>query len=318
MKEVVITMTTPLITCRPVRDDGDFWRVRDLLIRMLPIAPAGHNWDVRRWDGKYFYNPTGHWERHWEQYVRLWETAEGDLVGCVCREGAGEAWIQIDPAYRFLEPEMIDWAESRFAAPASDTGENGLEFLVFEYDVFRQQLLAQRDFQKMSYGGVYRHMSLPAHLLPASDVPAPYRLREVDASSSADCWGIARLLNAAFRRDFHNGPEFQTFASLAPCYVGELDLVAVAPDGTFAAYVGLPYDRANRRAIFEPVCTHPDHQRKGLAGALMREALHRAQAMGAVDAIVDTGDMIPANALYDSLGFTAAYGAFAWRKTWAL
>lgn len=60
----------------------------------------------------------------------------------------------------------------------------------------------------------------------------------------------------------------------------ELDLVAVAPDGRFAAYVGIPYDEFNQRGIFEPVCTHPDHRQKGLAKVLVQEGLHRLKAHG--------------------------------------
>lgn len=319
-----VTAMTETFTSRPVCGDDDFWRVRDLLIRTLPISPAGHNWDVRRWDGRYFYNPSGRWEDGWEQQVRLWETAEGRLVGCVNPEGAGEAWIQVDPAYRFLEDEMLDWAEGVLAvldeglpAPGRDAAGKSLEFLVYEYDAQRQRLLAGRGYKRMAYGGMFRHMRVPARLLPGVTVAAPYRLHEVDPADDADCRRVADILNAAFRRTFHNGPEFATFARLAPCYMRELDLAAVAPEGSFAAYVGMPYDRTNRRAIFEPVCTHPDHQRKGLAAALMREALHRAQAMGAVDVVVDTGDMVPANALYDSLGFGETHRAYAWRKTWS-
>ncbi|MFZ0546808.1 MAG: GNAT family N-acetyltransferase [Candidatus Promineifilaceae bacterium] len=94
----------------------------------------------------------------------------------------------------------------------------------------------------------------------------------------------------------------------------ELDLVAVARDGRFAAYVGVPYDAYNRRGIFEPVCTHPDHRQKGLARALMQEGLRRLKALGAVDVVVETGDMIPANRLYASLGFTEMYNGCYWTK----
>lgn len=96
----------------------------------------------------------------------------------------------------------------------------------------------------------------------------------------------------------------------------ELDLVAVAPDGRFAAYAGVPYDEFNKQGIFEPVCTHPDHRERGLAKALMQEGLHRLKTLGAIDVIVGTGDMLPANRLYDSLGFTEMYKGNYWlRKT---
>ncbi|MFN8486187.1 MAG: GNAT family N-acetyltransferase [Caldilineaceae bacterium] len=90
--------------------------------------------------------------------------------------------------------------------------------------------------------------------------------------------------------------------------------MAVAPDGSFAASVGIAYDEANGHAVFEPVCTHPQHQRQGLARALMLEGLHRLKAVGAIDVSVDTGDMIPANRLYNSIGFTEVYLGHVWRK----
>ncbi len=304
------------ISSRDVYDEGDFWLVREFLVRTLAVAPMGHNWDVRRWDGQYFYNPSGCWEDGWERHVRLWIDDTGGLVGCVSRDGLGGAAIQVHPAYRGLEPEMVAWAEAELCAP--DDAGSTLEFVVFEYDVLRQRLLAERGYTKMSYGGMFRHMTLPVQRLPPVDLPAPYLLRSVQPEDDADCQRIADLLNAAFKRTFHNGPEYQSFARRAPCYVNDLDLVAVAPDGGFAAYVAMPYDPVNRRGIFEPVCTHPGHLRKGLASALMREALCRVQTLGARDVIVDTGDMIPANALYDALGFTEAYKAHAWRRTWQL
>jgi len=65
-----------------------------------------------------------------------------------------------------------------------------------------------------------------------------------------------------------------------------LDLVAVAPDGTLAAYVGMPYDASNRLGSFEPVCTHPDHRRRRLACVLMLEGIRRLRSIGAIEAMV--------------------------------
>ncbi|MEZ4830633.1 MAG: hypothetical protein R2873_01295 [Caldilineaceae bacterium] len=46
----------------------------------------------------------------------------------------------------------------------------------------------------------------------------------------------------------------------------------------------------------------------------MLEGMHRLRLRGAVDVIVDTGDMVPANALYSAMGFTEAYRGFVWKK----
>jgi mycothiol synthase len=303
------------IRSRPVTE-ADFWRVRELLIATVPIAPFGHNWDMRRWDSKYFYNPSGRWEDGWEQGARVWETDAGEVVACVHREGRGGAGLQAHPAYRFLEEELLDCAEGSFAAPAEDGQGRELELFTFEYDSRRQRLLGERSYRPTGEWGMMRHLRLPAQQLPRPSLPAPYTLRTVRPQDDADCQRIADILNAAFRRTFHNGPEFKVFAQLAPSYVNALDLVAVAPDGSFAAYVGMPYDEQNRRGIFEPVCTHPDHLRRGLASCLMFEALARVRQLGAVDVMVDTGDMVAANALYDSMGFTEAYRQVGWKKVW--
>ena len=303
----------PPVTARPVRGEADFWRVRELLIRTVPLAPAGFNWDVRRWDGKYFYDPRGAWSPEWAAKVCLWESADGELVAAAHPEGAGDAYLEVHPDYRHLEAEMLAWAEAHLAAPGSD-GRRQLTTFVFEHDALRQRLLAERGYERMPSGGMLRHMRVGRGPLPEPAIAPGYTLRTTQPADPADCGRIADLLNAAFRRDFHNAAEYQAFARLAPCFRGDLDLVAVAPDGSFAAYVGVPYDETNRRGIFEPVCTHPDHQRRGLARALMLEGLHRLRALGAQDATVDTGDMLPANRLYDGMGFTEAYRGYEWRK----
>jgi GNAT superfamily N-acetyltransferase len=294
--------------------EDDFWRMRSLLIDTVPLIPIGLNWDMRRLDGKRFYEANLAENRLLARPVQLWGTGDGRLAGFVLSEGPGDAHLNVHPDFRHMEGEMLDWALDNLATPAADGMH--LEVYTYEYDVLRQRLLAARGFEKTPYWGMIRHMRLGERPLAQPVVAAGYTLRTTQPDDLADCQRMADLLNAAFRRDFHNAAEYHNFCRFAPCFHPDLDLVAVAPDSSFAAYVGVPYDAANRRGIFEPVCTHPDHQRKGLAGALMHEALLRLKALGAVDATVDTGDMVPANRFYDSMGFTEAYQGFTWRKTY--
>ncbi len=306
----------PGIVARPIRDDEDFWLVHRLLIETYPITPPGFNWDIRRWEGSYFYNEEPGWDTRWGgERVRLWETEEGRLVGAVHPEGGhGDAYLEVHPDYRHIEGDMIDWAEEHLAAPGREGTQPRLCFFVYEYDSWRRRLLEQRGYKKTTSFGTIRRMRFGKWPLPEPVLAEGYTLRTTRPDEEADCQRIADLLNAAFNRDFHNAGEFRTFARLAPSFRRDLDLVAEAPDGSLAAYVGLPYDAVNRCGIFEPVCTHPDHRRKGLALALMREGMWRLKALGTVDVSVETGDMAPAQGLYGAVGFTEMYQGYWWRK----
>lgn len=303
------------ISSRPMQSDNDFWRVRNFLVATYPVIPLGFNWDVRRWDGSRFHDESLSWEKRFKGRVQLWETGDGKLVAVVNPEGKGDAHLQLRPEFRHLEAEMIAWAEAHLANVNED-GKQQLEIFVFDYDLQRQANLKERGYIKSDAGGVTRRLQLANHALETPQIAEPYTLRTTEPNDLANCQRIADLLNAAFNRNFHTAIEFQNFTRFAPCYRPDLDLVAIAADGTFASYVGIAYDEVNRHAAFEPVCTHPEHQRHGLAQALMQEGLLRLRELGAVDVIVDTGDMIPANRLYDGIGFVEVCKGNYWCKRW--
>jgi GNAT superfamily N-acetyltransferase len=298
-----------------MQGDGDFQRMRQLLVDTVPITPFGFNWDVRRLDGQRFYEADVAQNRLAGLPIQLWENDGGKLIAYVLPEGTSDfAHIQVHPDYRFLEEEILAWAEAHLGAQNEDEGRRQIQLSVFEYDVRRQQLLAERGYEKTAYWEMVRHMRLGRQERPLVHIAEGYTMRTTVPDDLQDCQRIADILNAAFNRTFHNPWEYQNFARQAPCFRPGLDLVAVAPDGSFAAYVGVPYDEQNRLGIFEPVCTHPVHQRRGLARALMNEGLLRLWDIGAVQAMVATGDMAPANGLYTAMGFTEAYKSYVWRK----
>jgi len=100
-------------------------------------------------------------------------------------------------------------------------------------------------------------------------------------------------------------------------YRADLDCVAEAPDGSFAAYTLCWYDDENRVGEFEPVGAHPDHRRRGLARAVNLDALRRLRAAGAERAIVlcrgDAG-YPAAKLLYESVGFRQHSRSVDFRK----
>jgi mycothiol synthase len=328
----------PQLISRPFASETDWWKVRNLLIETFSMTGPGLNWEIRHWEGNRFHRGGAGWQPEEYADMRLWETdpsptsyafrdiregpgAGGRLVGVAHHEGE-DLWLEVHPDYRSqIEEDMLAWAEAHYAQ-VNDQGQRQAHVTIYEYDAPRWKLLQSRGYEKMPYGWITRWMRLGSQPLREPVLADGYTLRATCPESAgdehwADCRRLADLLNRAFERpDFHQAEEVHNFMTRAPVFLNDLCLVMVAPDGTFAAHAALNYDAANRYAIFEPVCTHPDHRQKGLAKALMLELLIRIKPMGAKIIEVSTGDADAANALYDSLGFTEYYKAYAWKKVW--
>ena len=69
-------------------------------------------------------------------------------------------------------------------------------------------------------------------------------------------------------------------------YRGDLHILVEAPDATMASSTIMWLDEANKTAEFEPVGTHPDYRRLGLARAMLLHGMHLARAAGATHATV--------------------------------
>lgn len=301
------------VISRPYRDDGDFRRVRRLLIDTYDITPVGFNWEVRRWDGFRFHNADPRPNRRWMDTIRLWETEHGKLVGAVHQEGTGDAHLEVHPDFRYIEKSMLDWAGTNLASSIEDSSARKLRVFAAEYDALRSELLEALGYEKTTTYEVQRRLSLEDITIPEPSLTPGYILRDINPDDQDDCRRIAGLLNTAFNRDIHTAEEVMVFFSHAQCFRRGLDVVAETPDGSLAAYVGVACVEENQYGVFEPVCTHPDHVRKGLARSLMLEGLNRLRAHGATSDIVGTGDQEAANRLYDSIGFTEAYRKYMWQ-----
>jgi GNAT superfamily N-acetyltransferase len=295
-----------LTTFRELDSDADWWAVRNLLVRTQPRTPVGWNWDVRHWDGQRFHRASAEEARRAQGPVGMWE-ADTEIVAAMHREGSdGAVFFELDPDYCHLQAQMLDWAEDHLATDGG--GQRRLSLYLFDYDLTRRALVEERGYEMRESGGWTRLLRFGAWPIPDAPLAAPYRLATTSPQTAqADAERMAILLNAAFGRTKHSATEYLPFMAGSPSFSHDLNLVALAPDDSFAAHVGVNWEPINRLGIFEPVCTHPDHLRKGLARSLMLEGMRRLRALGALTAVVETGDMEPANALYRVCGFTEEY-----------
>ena len=243
-------------------------------------------------------------DRTWEQYVRVWED-HGRIVGVVHPEDGGDLFIEVDAAHRDLEEEMFAWGESNPSPPRREGAPPST--WVKSLDAFRKNILTERGWSWIGPDEYTRRRSLETPL-PEGSVAAGYTVRSIDLAQDAE--QRAAVSRSAFGSK--RTAELARVLAQAPTYRSDLDLAAVADDGTFAANTTVWLDVANRYVVFEPVGTHSEHRRRGLASAVIAEGMRRAEALGATVAYVGSGEGSPANLLYKGLGFVDADSDERW------
>jgi len=279
--------------------ERDFLRVRDFLTRTYRAFPLPLNWGLERWNyARYFVapmlgsfgtdhgTPTGSLDaiRLWERMVRLWENGAGEIVGVTCIEHPdpthsqfGEIFVQRHPEHPELLDEMIAIGESLYMDPRRGR----VHLWAFDADEALIRVLRARGF--------HRKEEPVAHLLECEirDLPPPELPRGYHLLSMADVNDIDKRREIFGRSFNHEDPREwpSPFAyrelQRAPDYRKEYDLFIVAPDGGYAACCIVWHDKKNQIGYLEPLGTHPDHRRKGLANAILQEGLRRLWRDGA-------------------------------------
>lgn len=141
----------------------------------------------------------------------------------------------------------------------------------------------------------------PAAALAEPSLPAGYGIRTM--ARSEEISARVEVHRAAFTPSKLTDEKYERLQTL-PHYRTDDDLVVEAPDGSLAAFAMAWWDPEARVGEFEPVGTHPGHQRRGLARALLTWGLRRYAERGArvVQVYADTKNEA-AERLYESIGF---------------
>jgi mycothiol synthase len=194
---------------------------------------------------------------------------------------------------------LVDWCEPVIQAMTSTVKEEGFEE-VFVGDAELTSRLEQRGYTRAPYLTYYtRDLTLP---LPEIRLPEGFHFLDKMQLEFAENRATAHF--SAFEPSRMSPDYYRGFMN-APSYDPELDIVAVAPDGRFAAFAMGWADRELKISAFEPVGTHQDFQRKGLGTAVLREGMRRLKARGIETASVccET-DSAGNRAFYQNAGFT--------------
>jgi ribosomal protein S18 acetylase RimI-like enzyme len=212
---------------------------------------------------------------------------------------------------RSFEEAAIAWTDVRASDAARIAGKE-LAVEISADDAIHERIAVRLGYSASGAPGtLYTTRSL-RDPIPDKPLPAGFNMRPVAGEHEAGL--VAEVHNGAFR------PKWDAEQYLAvmrtPGFQIDRELVVVAPDGRFAAFVIIWLDPISRGGYFEPVGCHHDFQRRGLTSALMYEAMRRMRAAGMETAIVRyNADNVAGVALYRSVGFQTRYQSTDYRKT---
>jgi mycothiol synthase len=279
--------------------DRDFLRIRDFLVATNGAFPFPYNWALERWNyARYFVAPMlgayGTEEgtpegslraiQLWEDMVRVWEDDAGGIVGVTCIEhpdpthpGFGEIFVQRHPDHLGLLEEMLAVGEELYADPER----NRVHIWAFDDDTDLLSLLAARGYVRKD-DATCAYLEYVFGDIPERNLSNGYALRsmaeENDIEKRREIFG--RGFNHEDPKEWPSAFAYRELQK-APDYLKEHDLYIVAPDGTYAACAIVWYDAVNKVGHLEPLGTHPDHRRRGLAEEILWEGIRRLKAKGA-------------------------------------
>ena len=303
---------------RPFQPE-DYWTIRAFLREVfLRNDRREASWSLLRWDYWRWHIHENIFQLDLPRSIFLWERG-GQLAAVLNPDHPDEVFFQVHPdrADAALEAEMLAVAEEQLAV-TTEAGRRRLTVWVPADHTARQALVAARGYVRE---GAVEHMRRrplpPDETFPARPLPPGYCLRALgdEAELPARSWVSWKAFHPTEPDERYEGWTWYRNVQRVPLYRRDLDLVVVAPDGTFAAFCTVWLDDFTRTAVFEPVGTHPDHQQRGLGKALMTEGLRRAQALGATLATVSSYSPA-AHALYASAGFTEVDLNEPWQRSW--
>jgi ribosomal protein S18 acetylase RimI-like enzyme len=208
-----------------------------------------------------------------------------------------------------LGDEIIEWGLNRLNSEAKS-----LDATCRESDAARIAFLERHGFVRTPIETISMRRDLDK---PIADpvLAAGFLIRPVKGEEEVEA--LAELHRHAFGTD-HVTAEVRRTWMRVPEYDPALDLVALAPDGTFAAYCMCSINSEQNQTTgdlagrTDPVATHPHYRKLGLARALLCTGLRLLKERGMKAAVLGTGsDNIAMQNTAHSAGFYISH-----KKIW--
>jgi ribosomal protein S18 acetylase RimI-like enzyme len=288
---------------RPFHRFEDFDRVRKFLIDTYNMTGTFQNWIPSMIENSWRGPGGPPYKNEEDENFKIWEDEKIGIVAVTICKPRGEFRIFIHPEFRHYEEFLMESLETQFRERNEDDTKKKVYFIVEEGDTIREDLLKKRGYEDK---GICEHNRILPEYYEVLNITLPegYTIRHVNVESDYEKYKAVQ--GSVFSHvGEHMTQEIFHYYLEAEFYNPELDIVAVTPDGSFAAFATGRMDPVSKLAELEPVGVHPDHRRKGLGRAVCLECIRRLQMHGAkAIVILGAASTEAATHLYDSLGFS--------------
>jgi mycothiol synthase len=287
------------LNSRPYAGENDLPSLQELLAACAPIVRYEfHLWDL----------PAGV-----EGNTQLWAEEGGRVVGIAVVFRPSWLLFVIHPQAMgsAVEAEVIAWGNEQALKFAGASDERiRLRCLAREDDAERMMMLERHGFTTDE--GYTLRMARPLEQpIPAPQMPEGFAVRAFAGGPDAEDWrGLWNDTRAGRAMTRERCLAWRT----TPERVPEQDSIAVALDGTFAAYCMCSINAeenaqtGHRDGWTDPIGTRQGFRRRGLARALVLTGLRGLKARGCGRALLGVAsDNEPAIQLYESLGYRPLY-----------
>lgn len=238
--------------------------------------------------------------------IGLWMDDDRVVGAAIYDMYFGEAFCGVLPEYETLYPEILDYAYRELR------DDNGLGIAICDESAKELEAAKQAGFSLAEQTETIMSIKLD-NAFPVQ-LPDHFCITELDPTREpyAFQWLLWQGFDhgtdkAEFERDGDVFPEIPEFRKH---FIPSLSIAAKNGGGEYVSYCCLWYSGKTDYAYVEPVCTVPSYRGKGVAKAVIYEALNRARSLGAKKAYV-LSDM----PFYEKLGFRKdKHFTFYWKK----
>lgn len=267
--------------------------------------------------------------------MRVWEGEAGELIGF------GQTWIpptlqsealsahlyfRVHPQARdrTLEDDIIAWGRERIRQAGAERGlPANIQSGVREHFVYGRKILEERGFTPVRYFfRMGRDLGQP---IPEPQFPEGYTLRHMRPGSKEDLEKWVECYNQSFIDHWNHHlatTESHKHWLAGPTYRPDLDLVAVAPDDSFAAFCHCAIDpgqnerNGRSEGWIHLLGTRRGHRKIGLGKAMLLAGLQALKEGGVKCAVlgVDAENPTGALGLYEGTGFYKVHTSIVYER----